>query len=234
MGTLSKLALAACVAAGGAVTSQLPEFAQQYRQRLGGAVEELGIVIADFDRDATANGLTRLQAVDALRNSAESLPRARGESMNSAVSRFEHLVSQREAFERASPLVRPVTVLLEPDPKVVAGAWEIFEPAVPLTRAGGIYAGAGGLAAGLLGWLGLVGIRRVRRQRPDRQLSRAEKATGKSNPVEEALLGNLPGQNTEAENESPNNGIDDAIYTDSRFNPLGPSKPPRPPEGSGS
>ena len=46
-------------AAGGALTaSQLPEFTQQYRQRLGGAVDELLRVVADFDADAARNPLT--------------------------------------------------------------------------------------------------------------------------------------------------------------------------------
>ena len=34
--------------AGGTLTSQLPEFAQQYRQRLGGAIDALEQVMTDF------------------------------------------------------------------------------------------------------------------------------------------------------------------------------------------
>ncbi|MEM9851772.1 MAG: DUF2937 family protein, partial [Pseudomonadota bacterium] len=39
-------------------TSQFPEFSQQYVQRLGGAVDELRRVAADFDASARAAGLT--------------------------------------------------------------------------------------------------------------------------------------------------------------------------------
>ena len=41
----------------GATTSQLPEFAQQYRQRMGGAIDALSQVVTDFREDA-ANNLT--------------------------------------------------------------------------------------------------------------------------------------------------------------------------------
>ena len=36
----------------GVVLSQFPEYAQQYTQRLGGAVDELRIITEDFDRAA--------------------------------------------------------------------------------------------------------------------------------------------------------------------------------------
>ena len=36
----------------GALASQAPEFAQQYRQRLGGALDELTAIVAQFDDDA--------------------------------------------------------------------------------------------------------------------------------------------------------------------------------------
>jgi hypothetical protein len=46
-----RLALAIAVLAG-LIGSQGPEFAQQYRQRLGGALEELHRIIAEFDAEA--------------------------------------------------------------------------------------------------------------------------------------------------------------------------------------
>ena len=42
---------------GGAGLAQFPEYAQQYTQRLGGALDELSRVVADFDRSAAATGL---------------------------------------------------------------------------------------------------------------------------------------------------------------------------------
>ncbi|HTM76667.1 MAG TPA: DUF2937 family protein, partial [Devosia sp.] len=43
--------------------SQFPEYAQQYTQRLGGAVDELRVITEDFDRAAQQGGLDRQQAL---------------------------------------------------------------------------------------------------------------------------------------------------------------------------
>ena len=40
----------------GFLLSQAPEFAQQYRQRLGGAVDELARIITQFDEDSARSG----------------------------------------------------------------------------------------------------------------------------------------------------------------------------------
>ena len=58
------LALAGGVA-GAAGLSQYPEFSQQYIQRLAGQVDALTVVVADFDRSALANGLSRAAAPSA-------------------------------------------------------------------------------------------------------------------------------------------------------------------------
>ena len=48
-----RLALAIAVLAG-LIGSQAPEFAQQYRQRLGGALEELNRIVSEFDAEVRA------------------------------------------------------------------------------------------------------------------------------------------------------------------------------------
>ncbi len=55
------------------LTSQLPEFAQQYRQRLGGAIDELQRIVDTFDRDAGSSALTRTQGIDKLSASPDPL-----------------------------------------------------------------------------------------------------------------------------------------------------------------
>ena len=62
---LRYFALAVALAAG-LVTSQLPEFSQQYRQRLGGAIDELSRILADFD--------AAVQAREAILARVEALP----------------------------------------------------------------------------------------------------------------------------------------------------------------
>jgi hypothetical protein len=139
--------------AGGLTGSQFPEFAQQYRQRLGGALDELRQIVADFDADAAKNGLTREEALATYGRSPEPFLRDRGVTMAGVMRRFESLSEQRAKLELASPLTRPIVVLRSPDERVMEGAWADFEPAVPVTNAGIVWAAAGLLTFGIAGWL---------------------------------------------------------------------------------
>ena len=140
-------------------TSQFPEFAQQYKQRLGGAIEELGRVVSDFDRDATISGLSRSQALDLHQQSTAPLFQQRGRSMRAAIDRYETLLKQRDDFARRSSLTQPL-VLAYSDGVTIAGALHDFSPAVPTTTDGLIWAASGFvlgaavvyLAMALLGW----------------------------------------------------------------------------------
>jgi hypothetical protein len=72
--------------ASGTLTSQLPEFAQQYRQRLGGAIDALEQVMADFRRDAADYGLTVPEAIDRQKASTDPFIQARGAASNGRAS----------------------------------------------------------------------------------------------------------------------------------------------------
>jgi hypothetical protein len=133
-----------------AAFSQAPEFAQQYRQRLGGAVAELEVVVEDFDRDAQNSGLNRAKALETLIKSAEQLPRDRGASMTRTIARYENISSQQEAMELGEPLTRPIFLFNTPDRKLLGDTWEIFEPAIPVTLPGLIWGGFGAFLAGFL------------------------------------------------------------------------------------
>lgn len=141
--------VAAGAIAAGMATSQAPEFSQQYRQRIGGAVDEMKTVIADFDRDAAANGLDRSQALQTYARSNENFLQDRGLSMQSAIDRLNRLLAQQGFMERLGPLGRPIAVFQSPDIKIAERAWEDFEPAIPITTHG-IAWGAMGL---FLGWV---------------------------------------------------------------------------------
>lgn len=191
MGLRSKSVSAVGLFAGLALFSQAPEFAQQYRQRIGGAVDELKVVVADFDRDAAASQMTRDEALGKLAASQDPFARDRGRSMTGTLNRFERLRRQQSWLEGADAFTRPLFVLRNPDRHVLTGAWEIFEPAVPLTIAGLAYGGAGGLL--FLGFTraGIAANRRRKRRKTDRKLqaqiereraggAKAEKAAGEN------------------------------------------------------
>ena len=159
MGIFSKTSTMIFAAAGLAVAGQAPEFAQQYRQRLGGALEELRVVARDFDRDASNSQLTREKALETLQNSQDKLARDRGVSMDRTIKRFEALEGQKAALEQNGPLLRPINVVTYPDTKIIEDAWSEFEPPIPLTPAGIIWGLIGAL---FLGGMGAFGARVVR------------------------------------------------------------------------
>lgn len=150
MGLVTKTITLGCACVGLAAASQLPEFAQQYRQRLAGAVEELRVVVSDFDKDAENSGVTRKQALDSLSQSKEKFPRERGISIRKTISRFEALEQQQNSIEKAEPVSRPLFMLSSPDEALLRGTWEIFEPAVPLNAPGAMWGGFGALIFGFL------------------------------------------------------------------------------------
>lgn len=165
MGVTSKTITLAFAAGGLALFSQAPEFTQQYRQRLGGAVEELKVVVADFDRDASKSSLKREEALNEMMKSPTPFSRDRGRSMSGTLARFENLSQQLQGMDRADSVTRPLLVLRAPDLQVVQGAWRSFTPAVPLNTPGLVYGGIGALILALLARMGIGSARAVRRRR---------------------------------------------------------------------
>jgi len=151
--------ICALALAGGGLVSQLPEFAQQYRQRLGGALGEIQRIVDDFDKDAERSKLSREEALALYGRSAEPFIRDRGLSMAAVLTRHETLKGQVAALDRAGALAAPVVVLAAPDDELVGATWADFAPALPLGFAGLIYgicgfAAVGGIAGGLSSLIG--------------------------------------------------------------------------------
>lgn len=141
------LALAAGVA-GAAAVSQYPEFSQQYIQRLAGQVDALTLVIADFDKSAAANNLTREAALDQMQGTAFLVARSR--DMQSAFSRRQRLSDNLTFLRLATPLERIAMPHRMADPDTFTATWDDFRPALPLTPAGGVAALAGFLGGSAL------------------------------------------------------------------------------------
>ncbi len=166
MGLISKSLTLACALGGAAAVSQLPEFSQQYRQRLGGAIQELKTVVSDFDKDAEKSGLDRDGALSQLLSSAEQLPRDRGASMKKTIIRYTNLSAQQAAMEISQPVARPLVLLQGPDRKMLEDTWKIYKPAVPLDFPGVAWGGLGALFAGLIGWIPIALLGRAFRRKP--------------------------------------------------------------------
>jgi hypothetical protein len=128
--------------------SQLPEFAQQYRQRLGGAIDELNRMITQFDAEAAAESLTRAQGVDRLKTNPDALAQERGAAIEDDVARADRLKRQQEGFRIGGPLTRLASLIENFDPATASQAVKDYEPAVPITFEAFVI---GGIAL-VLGW----------------------------------------------------------------------------------
>jgi hypothetical protein len=125
--------------------AQFPAFSQQYLQRLGGAVDALGVVVAEFDASASAEGLTRIQALAQMQGT-DFVERRRAD-MTRAITRYDTLKEDLAVLEGHGPFMRAYHGARLTDPEVAKGAWAAFQPALPLSLATAIFAGVGYLCA---------------------------------------------------------------------------------------
>ena len=160
MGIGSKTVTLATMIAGGALFSQSPEFTQQYKQRIGGALEELTAVVESFDADAKASEMSRSEALTVMSHSKDKLIQDRAVSMRKTLNRFTYLTNQKAQLDKAGALEAPLYVLQYPDQKLLTDAWQDYEPAVPLTSAGAAYGGLGALVFGFFAQLFVLPFRR--------------------------------------------------------------------------
>lgn len=131
--------------AGGALSSQLPEFTQQYLQRLGGQLDQLRRLTENLRSDAAAEGLTLRGYVELFVNSDTSAHRRAGQRMLELVQDYEAIRSAHDALIAATPLLRPTVLLRHVDPELAQATFDAYNPALPLTTSGAIYALIGGL-----------------------------------------------------------------------------------------
>ena len=152
----------------GTATSQLPEFSQQYRQRLGGAIDALEKVLSDFQRDATSNGLTFNEAIALQKASDEEFIQARGHSMEAADRRLHNLKEQKVQLQDAGSLRSIMVIAQSLDGELARATMDDYELGVPVTSEGLVSAVLGGVG-GLFGiriLMFLFGIRRRFRKAP--------------------------------------------------------------------
>jgi len=137
--------------------SQFPEYAQQYTQRLGGAVDELRVITEDFDRAAEAGGLDRAAALQRYEAASDAFLADRGQSMSRTFRRYEELSRTLAQIEGADALERLRHLPAYLDTDIGRRTLESYRPAVPVTVEGIFYAGGGFI----LGYLVLSALVRL-------------------------------------------------------------------------
>ncbi len=120
----------------GLMTTQMPEYWQQYRQRLEGAIDELTAIVAQFDADSAAQGLSQAEGIAHLKESSDPLARLRGIDMQHLVGRLSRLKKADAAFNDKNLPQKWWTLATNFDPAIAARAYEIYQPAVPTTWEG--------------------------------------------------------------------------------------------------
>ncbi|MGD0565201.1 MAG: DUF2937 family protein [Roseiarcus sp.] len=117
----------------GLLGTQWPEFSQQYRQRLGGALDELRRVVAAFDAEAASRSLTPAEGVARLKDNADPLARERGADIESDIARESRLEREIAELRDAGPLRRLIAMAGDFDSSIASETLRDFEPAVPVT-----------------------------------------------------------------------------------------------------
>jgi Protein of unknown function (DUF2937) len=128
--------------------TQGPEFAQQYRQRLAGAVDELSRVVGIFDKDARSENLTPDEALRRLDENGDPLARERGQAMADDKVRLARLQDALAAYTDTAPVRRLIGFFEGFDAATARRAWSDYQPAVPTT----FESLAVGLVGLVLGW----------------------------------------------------------------------------------
>jgi len=132
----------------GLIGAQWPEFSQQYRQRLGGALDELRRIVDAFDAQAASRSLTPAEGIARLKDNPDPLARERGADIEGDIAREARLEREIAELQGAGPLRRLWVMAGDFDPAIAGETLRDFEPAVPVTSESLI---VGGLAT-VWGW----------------------------------------------------------------------------------
>ena len=125
---------------GAVIFSQVPEFMQQYLQRLGGHLDEARRQLQQFQQAAEQSGLTLDHFITQTATNADTAVAKLGGVMANAVTRVGTLQSAQTALENATLWSRPFVFLRNIDASIAHATWSIFKPAVPTTAEGLVYA----------------------------------------------------------------------------------------------
>jgi hypothetical protein len=134
--------------AGALIFSQLPQYLQQYTQRLGGHVVEARLQVEQLQLLAARSGKSLPQYIHKFIASHDLDFAQQGEWMQQLVDRYTELSLAWEALINATPFTRLYACLSHFQSDVAKAVLAIFQPAIPMTAEAGAYA----LIGAVLGW----------------------------------------------------------------------------------
>lgn len=122
---------------------QLPEFIQQYLQRLGGRLDEARRQLAEFEAVARQSKLTLPQFIDRTSANPDEAVARLGGVMQGTIDRVAELSRAETALRDASLWEKPFVFFAHLDTSIAGATLDIYRPAVPTTVEGLVYALAG-------------------------------------------------------------------------------------------
>ena len=125
---------------GAAVFSQIPEFIQQYIQRLGGHADEAQHQVELIREAAQSSGQTLRTYIEIFMTHTDPSIVQQGQLIQRTIERAKELTEALQAIKAASVLARPFVFLAKIKYPIARAALEDFQPAIPLTLEGLIYA----------------------------------------------------------------------------------------------
>lgn len=128
--------------AGALIASQGPGFTLQYMQNLQGRVDELTTIVETHDAEIAKYGYSRDKAMEECRQAVDLLE-AMCSNYRMAVARLEYLSNHISELNAVSDYMRPLILAKTYDRDIAKSVKEQFEPAIPATIDGAIYAGGG-------------------------------------------------------------------------------------------
>lgn len=140
---------------GAVLLSQGPEFMQQYLQRLGGHLDEARRQLALFQKTASETGLPLEEFIKRTAASAEPSVAKLAGVMTESSERVAALQAAHDALLHASLWERPVVFLRHVDVGIAKATAIVYQPAVPTTAEGLLYALVGMLLMLVLYHLGV-------------------------------------------------------------------------------
>lgn len=125
---------------------QLPEFMQQYLQRLGGHLDEARRQLAQFEAVAAQSQLALPQFIDRTAANPDDAVARLGGVMQAALDRVTELSAAESALRHASLWEKPFVFFAHLDRSIASATLDVYKPAVPTTAEGLVYAAAGMIA----------------------------------------------------------------------------------------
>jgi len=134
--------------------AQFPQFIQQYLQRLAGHADEAMRIVERYKLAADRAGMEFSVYIQRFNDDSNAVVAEHGSIMTEAVERADFLTNAVESLQNSNMLTRPFVFLNNLDTDIAWQALLIFQPGVPTTVEGIMYALVG-IMLGLLVYNGL-------------------------------------------------------------------------------